>query len=57
MADETYRGLGIVLDPAQPHLGGNIDRGDPYTFCPATWNYVLQRAVARSHQGAGAHAG
>jgi hypothetical protein len=26
-----------------PHLGGNIKEGDPCTFCPRVWEYVIER--------------
>ena len=45
---ETYRGLSYMLDPNLPHLGGSIAGGDPYTYCPATWRYVLDRFCIRS---------
>lgn len=31
-----------------PHLGGNIREGDPFTFCPHVWDYVIQRFCINS---------
>jgi hypothetical protein len=31
-----------------PHLGGAIKVGDPYTYCPAAWDYVISRFCIRS---------
>jgi len=39
----TYRGLSQASDPEAPHLGGNIKGGDPFTYCPSVWNYVISR--------------
>ena len=45
MADEqtTYAGATIVGKESEPHLGGNVKEGDPYTFCPQVWSYVIER--------------
>lgn len=32
-----------VADQEQPHLGGNIESGDSWTYCPGVWGYVLDR--------------
>jgi hypothetical protein len=55
--DETYRGLSYLLDPIRPHLGGGIAGGDPYTYCPATWRYVIDRFCIRSVLDLGSGAG
>jgi SAM-dependent methyltransferase len=34
--------------PETPHLGGNVKEGDPYTFCPTVWAYVIERFCVRS---------
>lgn len=39
----TYSGTTAVKSADQPHLGGNIKQGDPYTFCPRVWDYVIDR--------------
>ena len=40
MADENWI---EVVDPETPHLGGNIRMGDPETYSPTAWNYVIER--------------
>jgi hypothetical protein len=42
-----YRGTFIGSQSA-PHLGGNIKEGDPYTFCPRVWSYVIERFAITS---------
>ncbi len=32
----------------EKHLGGNIAEGDPRTFAPAVWDYVIDRFAVRS---------
>jgi SAM-dependent methyltransferase len=32
-----------VKDPVNLHLGGNLSEGDPATFCPNVWNYIIDR--------------
>lgn len=39
----NYLGLTGVVSGNTPHLGGNIKGGDPYTFCPRVWDYVISR--------------
>ena len=50
VADEqtTYAGATIVGKQDEPHLGGNVKEGDPYTFCPQVWSYVIERFGIRS---------
>jgi predicted O-methyltransferase YrrM len=31
-----------------PHLGGNIAEGDPFSFSPNVWNYVITRFAIKS---------
>ena len=31
-----------------PHLGGNIDVGDPHTFSPKAWLYLIERFAVNS---------
>lgn len=33
----------FATDPDQKHLGGNISFGDPNTYCPTVWDYVITR--------------
>lgn len=44
----SYNGLSGVESSDQPHLGGNVYQGDPHTFCPSIWNYVIDRFCLRS---------
>jgi hypothetical protein len=44
----SYAGLTNVVSNAIPHVGGNIAEGDPYTFAPSVWNYVIDRFCVRS---------
>jgi hypothetical protein len=32
-----------VTSEAAPHLGGNVLYGDPRTFCPNVWSFVIER--------------
>lgn len=32
----------------QPHLGGNLIEGDPYTHSPQVWNYTIDRFAINS---------
>jgi 2-polyprenyl-3-methyl-5-hydroxy-6-metoxy-1,4-benzoquinol methylase len=41
----SYR---FASDGANPHLGGNIAEGDPLTFAPKAWNYLIDRFAAKS---------
>jgi SAM-dependent methyltransferase len=45
---ENYQGLTNVQDGAQSHLGGNLLEGDPYTYCPRVWDYLIGRFAVRS---------
>ena len=38
-----YSGLSNVVDKSRPHLGGNLDFGDPYTYSPTVWEYLIKR--------------
>ncbi|HEY1475543.1 MAG TPA: hypothetical protein VGF53_15820 [Pseudolabrys sp.] len=48
MNETTYAGLSFVGNKDKPHLGGNIKEGDPYTYCPMVWNYVIDRCCIKS---------
>jgi SAM-dependent methyltransferase len=43
-----YCGLGAVQSSIRPHLGGNIGAGDPFTYAPRVWDYLLSRFSVRS---------
>jgi hypothetical protein len=55
----TYNGLhGLgAADPATPHLGGSVKVGDPYTFCPSVWTYVITRFCIASVLDVGSGSG
>lgn len=44
----TYNGLSAATDPMTPHLGGGVTIGDPFTYCPTVWDYVISRFCIRS---------
>lgn len=48
MAQTNYQGYTNVQDQQQQHLGGNLREGDPYTFCPSVWDYLIRRFSIRS---------
>jgi SAM-dependent methyltransferase len=48
MEAKTYAGMTFVEVTDKPHLGGNIKEGDPYTYCPMVWNYVIDRFCIQS---------
>lgn len=37
-----------MTDKSNMHLGGNISYGDPATFAPTVWNYVIDRFCIKS---------
>jgi hypothetical protein len=53
----TYEGLDFAQNDRTPHLGGSIRVGDPYTYCPAAWNYVISRFCIRSILDVGSGSG
>lgn len=48
MTETNYAGATIFGNPGEPHLGGNVREGDPYTFCPHVWTYVIERFCINS---------
>ncbi len=40
--------MSIAKDPHDPALGGNMIGGDPQTFHPALWEYLIDRFSVRS---------
>jgi len=50
----THQGLNMVTDG---HVGGNISEGDPHSFSPSTWNYIIERFAIRSVLDIGAGRG
>jgi hypothetical protein len=39
----SYEGLLSATSRATPHLGGSITVGDPFTYSPLVWDYVIDR--------------
>lgn len=39
----TYDGIRGKVDDEHFHLGGNCEEGDPYTYSPGVWNYLIDR--------------
>lgn len=37
-----------VINKDKPHLGGNILGGDPGTYCPAIWDYLIDTFQPKS---------
>jgi len=44
----TYIGLQPQKSITDPHLGGNMAEGDPFSFSPNVWNYVIDRFAIKS---------
>jgi SAM-dependent methyltransferase len=44
----NYSGVTFVNSKDEPHVGGNVLEGDPYTFCPEVWSYVIERFAISS---------
>lgn len=41
-------GYNYVVDEASPHTGGNIWQGDPWTFAPSVWKFMIDRFAVQS---------
>jgi hypothetical protein len=56
---QGYLGTTVVKpsDVGREHLGGNIVEGDPFTFCPKTWAYVVERFAISSVMDLGSGGG
>lgn len=39
----SYSGLTPLNDESLKHLGGNISEGDPFTYAPLVWDYLIKR--------------
>jgi hypothetical protein len=37
-----------AIDPTKKHLGGNYIGGDPATFCPTVWDYIIKKYSIQS---------
>lgn len=44
----SYAGLTSSESQETPHLGGNIVQGDPYTYSPLVWDYLIKRFAINS---------
>lgn len=54
----SYEGYtGFELANTDKHLGGAIYQGDPYTYCPSVWEYVVKRFCVKSVLDLGAGRG
>lgn len=43
-----YEGLLMRASPTKPHVGGNIAGGDPLTYAPSVWDYLINRFCINS---------
>jgi cyclopropane fatty-acyl-phospholipid synthase-like methyltransferase len=46
-----------VVDESKPHLGGNFAGGDPATWCPSAWDYVVKKYNVKSVMDVGSGRG
>ena len=46
-----------IHDEKQPHLGGNLTCGDPNSYAPSAWDYVINRFAIKSVLDIGAGLG
>lgn len=53
-ADPNWR---VVASEDAPHLGGNIRFGDPETYAPGVWDFIVDRFGVRSVMDLGSGAG
>ena len=44
----SYDGYSGTPRNGVDHLGGNISEGDPYTYCPSIWKYLIDRLCITS---------
>ena len=44
----NYIGLANAKDVNAPHVGGNIVEGDPFTYAPSVWEYLIRRFALAS---------
>jgi SAM-dependent methyltransferase len=47
----------VVINPVNPSLGGNVWQGDPWTFAPKVWKYMIKRFAVTSVLDVGAGRG
>jgi hypothetical protein len=53
----AHQGLAHVIDKTNQHLGGNVSSGDPHSYSPAVWQYLIGRFAVRSVLDVGAGLG
>ena len=53
----AHLGLTHVINNQESHLGGNMNMGDPHSFSPSVWNYMIDRFALRSVLDIGAGQG
>ena len=53
----THQGLNHIIRSEQPHLGGNIDHGDPWSHAPQAWRWLIDRFAIRSMMDLGSGRG
>jgi SAM-dependent methyltransferase len=53
----AHEGLAHIFDSEQTHLGGNITVGDPHSYSPAVWQYLIGRFAVKSMLDVGAGLG
>ena len=44
----NYTGLANAIDADANHVGGNIVEGDPFTYAPSVWDYLIRRFALTS---------
>lgn len=44
----SYEGLSIIRSDSEMHLGGNVNVGDPFTYAPSVWRYLIDRLCLKS---------
>lgn len=54
---EEHRLYEFVVNKDSPHLGGNIWQGDPCTYSPTVWAYMIERFAVNSVLDVGAGRG
>lgn len=53
----AHEGLRHIIDRENAHLGGNISSGDPHSYSPGVWQYLIGRFAVRSMLDLGAGLG
>lgn len=50
---DKYHGLRDVTDPENPHVGGNLREGDPMSFAPKLYEWLVKRYGIRTMMDVG----